>query len=55
MKEVDFHRYCPTCKHFVDHRRRKRDAMESEICDVCLGEPGRKNTRVPANHEEAKR
>lgn len=44
-REVEFHTYCPTCKH------EKRSDIENPCCE-CLMEPVRAYSKKPARYEE---
>ncbi len=45
-REVDFHKYCPKCKHWGIE-----DIMDP--CNECLGEPCNKNSEKPVYYEPA--
>lgn len=47
MKIVDFHKYCPTCKHTA------KSGYE-EPCDECLKEPVNLFSHKPVKFEERK-
>ena len=46
-KEVDFHKYCPSCKH-----KSKKDSEDP--CNECLSEPMNVNTSKPMKWEALK-
>lgn len=46
-KEVDFFKYCRSCKH-------KKDEETKDPCNECLTYPMNIHTRKPMMYEEAK-
>ena len=44
-KEVDFHKYCPLCKH-------EKKPEEDDICHECLNEPANPYSHKPVKFEE---
>ena len=45
LKEVHFHSYCPSCRHYE-----KKE--EQEPCRTCLDEPVNTNSHKPVKYEE---
>lgn len=46
-REVDFHKYCPKCKHWEIEDIK-------DPCNDCLGDPCNKNSEKPVYYEQAK-
>jgi len=48
-KEVDFHKYCPSCKFLkaVDEA-----GFLAAACEACLSEPANINTHKPVNYKK---
>lgn len=48
VKEVDFYKYCKTCKHW--------NKLDYEYpCDECLDNPTNMNSHKPVNYQESDR
>lgn len=69
LKEVDFNKYCPTCKYnqldisgdptverddnWKGDKEFFHDKDRAAVCHECLNNPGNWNSHKPVNYEEA--